>query len=323
MKAIAIGLVLAAAALAAAPPALQPIATIDMPGVKGRIDHIAYDPQARRLVVAALGNDTVEVIDTDGAKRRTIAGFRQPQGVADVSGAGRIFIANGGAGRVDVLDAKSLEPVRRIEGLPDADNVRYLARDRTVVVGYGKGALRLLDAASGDSKGDVALPGHPESFEAEDGGPRIFVNVPAARAVLVVDRVRRTELARWALPRASENFPMALDPRHGRLFVGTRSPPELLVYDIASGHVVSRVPIGGDVDDLFYDEARNRVYAICGAGRIDVIGASSPDRYRRESSIATAWGARTGLFVPHDRMLYVAAPASGAATARILVYRAQ
>lgn len=318
---IAVNALAATLVAAAAPPVLAPVATIEMAGVKGRIDHLAFDPGSRRLFVAALGNGSLEVIDTNGGKRRTIAGLREPQGVVYAAAAARIFVAEGGADRVDVLDATSLEPLRRIERMPDADNERYVPAGRSVIVGYGRGALRFLDAASGESKGDLALPGHPEAFEAEPDGPRVFVNVPEARAIVVVDRVKGIELARWTVPGASANFPMALDPRHGRLFVGTRSPPELLAYDTASGRVVARVPIGGDVDDLFYDDARDRVYAICGAGRIDAIDVRSPDRYRLDGSTATAHGARTGLFVPESRTLYVAAPASRTAPARILVYR--
>ena len=310
---------LAACGLAAAvDPPLTLVDTIALPDVKGRIDHFATD--GRRLFVAALGNDTVEVVDLANGKRRTLGGFGEPQGIVYVAPSQRIFVANGEGDRVDVLDAGTLETIRRIERLPDADNVRYLAGTALVAVGYGNGKLRFLDARTGEPGGGVPLPGHPESFQAESAGDRIFVNVPAARAVVVVDRGRRVEIARWPLHGASANYPMALDERDARLFVGTRSPPKVLVYDTASGRLAASVDIAGDVDDLFVDEARGRVYAICGAGRIDVIRAASPDRYELEGSIATARGARTGLFVPAQRRLYVAAPATGEAPARILVY---
>ena len=320
MRRIAAAAVLAACALAAVagPLPLELVDTIALPGVKGRIDHFATD--GRRIFVAALGNDTVEVVDLANGARRSLSGFREPQGIAYVEGGNRLFVANGEGDRVDVLDANTFEAFRHVERMPDADNVRRLAADRAVVVGFGSGKLGWLDAASGEPRGGVPLPGHPEAFEAETGGHRLFVNVPSARAVVVVDLGKRVEVARWTLAGASGNFPMALDERHGRLFVGTRSPPRLLAYDTGSGTIVANVPIAGDVDDLFLDERRKRLYAICGAGRIDVIRAASPDRYELEGSIATARGARTGLFVPAQRRLYVAAPATGEAPARILVY---
>jgi hypothetical protein len=95
----------------------------------------------------------------------------------------------------------------------------------------------------------------------------------------------------------------------------------LLVYDIDSGKIVARLSIGKDTDDVFFDSERKRLYVICGEGRIDVIRQETADRYALEGSMETAPRARTGLFVPEERTLYVAAPASGASPARILVYR--
>jgi DNA-binding beta-propeller fold protein YncE len=312
---------LAIAGASAAPPLLELVSTIPMRGVKGRIDHFSANPKDHRIFVAALGNDTVEVVDTERRQRGSIPGLGEPQGVLYLADSNRLFVANGGADRVDIVDAASLSVLKRIDGLDDADNVRYDAVSRKVFVGYGKGALRIIDPASGESRGDIPLPGHPESFQLEQGGNRAFVNVPSARSVVVVDRVKRETLAKWDLAGASANFPMALDETGRRLFVGTRSPATLLVFDIDSGKIVARLSIGNDTDDVFFDSERKRLYAICGEGRIDVIRQETADRYSLEGSMDTARGARTGLFVPEEHRLYVAAPASGASPARILVYR--
>jgi hypothetical protein len=116
-------------------------------------------------------------------------------------------------------------------------------------------------------------------------------------------------------------LPMALDEQGHRLFVGVRSPPALLVYDTGSGNVVARLPVGKDTDDLFYDDARKRIYVICGEGQVNVVRQETPDRYAMEESLVTAGRARTGLFVPEEDRLYVAAPAAGMTPARLLVYR--
>jgi len=147
--------------------------------------------------------------------------------------------------------------------------------------------------------------------------------VPSARQVAVVDRAKREVIATWEVPGARENFPMALDEKDRRLFVGTRSPGMLLVYDTDSGKVIAKPPIGGDTDDIFFDPDRNRVYVICGKGWIDIFRAESRDRYASEGSIQTAPRARTGFFVPEDGKLYVAAPTTGASPARVLVYQAR
>ena len=301
---------------------LEPAATIALPAVKGRIDHFGVDLKQQRLFVAALGNDTLEVVDVKSSRReRSLDGFGEPQGVLYLSEFNRIYVANGGANRVDILDGTSLARTKSVEGLDDADNVRYDAGARKVYVGYGKGALRVLDPATGDSAGDIRLAGHPESFQLETRGTRIFVNVPPARHIAVVDRAKRAVVATWDVPGAESNYPMALDESGRRLFVGARRPATLLVYDIDSGKVVAKQPIGEDTDDIFFDPERRRLYVICGQGRIDIVRQDDADHYSLEGTVRTAPRARTGLFVPEEGRLYVAAPAMGTSPAKLLAYR--
>ena len=301
---------------------LESAATVGMPSVKGRIDHFAVDLKRQRLFVAALGNDTLEIVDLKSSRReRSLGGFGEPQGVLYLPEFNRIFVANGSANRVDILDGSSLARIQSVEGLNDADNLRYEAGARKVYVGYGNGALRALDPATGGSLGDIRLAGHPESFQLETRGPRIFVNVPPAPHVAVVDRTKRAVVATWDVPGAESNYPMALDESGRRLFVGARKPAVLLVYDIDSGKVVAKQPIGGDTDDLFFDPERKRLYVICGEGRIDIVRQDGPDHYSLEGTVRTAPRARTGLFIPEEARLYVAAPAIGTSPAGLLAYR--
>ena len=305
---------------AAAQP-LELVATIPLANVKGRIDHLAVDVRGQRLFVAALGNDTVEVLDVAANRHlQSLAGFGEPQGIAYLPALNRLFVANGTANRVDVLDGSSLSPIKRVDGLDDADNVRYDGGARTIIVGYGKGALRFLKAESAEALGDVQLAGHPESFQLDAATRRIYVNVPTAQQVAVVDPQKRAVTATWPVRAARSNFPMALDAEHKRLFIGARSPAVLLVYDTAAGNMVTKVSIGGDTDDLFYDAQRRRVYVICGEGRVDVLRQDAADHYSLETSISTGPRARTGLFVAELGRLFVAAPAQGRTHARVLVY---
>jgi YVTN family beta-propeller protein len=300
---------------------LEPVATISMPGVKGRIDHLAVDVERHRLFVAALGNDSVEVLDTATRRHvKSVPGFGEPQGVLHLPASNRLFVASGRAGRVDVLNGTSLTRIQRISNLPDADNLRYDARSSRVVLGYGDGALRVMESERPDSAWDIRLPGHPESFQLEKSGTRVFVNVPDARQIAVVDRAKGVVSATWSTGNARANFPMALDEAGRRLFVGARTPAILLVYDIERGQSVAELPIGRDTDDIFFDAERKRVYVICGEGRIDVLRQKTPDTYVHETSVKTAPRARTGLFVPEEHRLYVAAPAARATPARILIY---
>jgi YVTN family beta-propeller protein len=308
------------AAQTSRPTALQLVGTIPLPGVEGRFDHLSADVDHRKLFVAALGNNTVEVIDTGSLRTAaSIRGFSEPQGIKYVPSSHTVLVANGGTGAVSVIDAAT----RRIRGSVklsgDADNVRLDAASGLAYVGYGGGALAVLDQQDA-LVGNIPLDGHPESFQLEAAGPRIFVNVPSAGHVAVVDRVRRTVVAKWPVTAARANYPMALDEAHHRLFLGCRSPARLLVYDTETGRMVTDLAIAGDTDDLFYDPARDRIYVAGGEGAITVVEQQDPDRYRVSSTVPTAAGARTALFVPELRRLFLAVPHRGSQPSAIWVY---
>src|SRR5690349_10223528 len=211
---------------------LKLVRTIPLPGVEGRIDHLAVDILRHRLFVAALGNNTVEVVDLNAGQRvQTIKGLHEPQGVLSVSSPNRTYVANGEDGKLSIFHGTSLTPSRTIDFSGDADNIRYDADAMEVYIGYGSGALGIVDAATARRVGDIPLDGHPESFQLEKSGTRIFVNVPTAGHIAVVDRRARAVTLKWPLPGHQQNFPMALDENEHRLFVGCRKPAHVGVLD--------------------------------------------------------------------------------------------
>src|SRR5579885_2702564 len=116
LAAASAGLMAAATSSAADTMALQSIQTISLESVEGRIDHMAVDAGSRRLYVAALGNNTVEVIDlTAGGRVGTIKGLDEPQGIAAIPDSQRVFIASGGDGKCRIYDS-SLKLVDQIDG---------------------------------------------------------------------------------------------------------------------------------------------------------------------------------------------------------------
>jgi DNA-binding beta-propeller fold protein YncE len=299
---------------------LQLTQTIALPDVRGRIDHLDIDLDGGRLFVAALGNNTVEVVDLRAERRSArLEHLREPQGVAYVPEASRLFVASGASGRVDVFAGNTLSPVGHVDALEDADNVRYEPASGRLYVGYGS-ALAVLEAPTMRTVSRIKLAGHPESFQVEGSGSRIFVNVPNAQQIAVVDRKQGSVVATWDLGEMRANFPMALDELKHRLFVATRRPAALLVFDTESGKRIASVPIGGDADDLFFDGERKQLYAVCGEGLITVVQQQDADRYVAVGQVRTAPGARTGLFVPSKGMLYVAVPVQPSAPAEIRVY---
>jgi hypothetical protein len=302
---------------------LRLIQTIPLPNVEGRIDHMAVDLKGQRLFIAALENNTAEVLDLRAGKRiQTITGLHEPQGIGFIPEFNKIFIANAKGGACDVFDGSSFKLVKTIKFSDDADNIRYDAAARRVYVGYGSGGLGIIDAATGDQLGEIKLDGHPESFQLEKSGTRIFVNIPASQKIVVVDREKRAAVTAWPVAGATANFPMALDETHHRLFVGFRKPAKLTVFDTESGKVVTNLDSPGDADDIFYDGTRQQIYISGGDGFIGIIQQQDADHYKTLTKIPTASGARTSLFVPELSRFYLAVPHRGAQTAEVRVYEA-
>ena len=296
--------------------------TIQLPGVEGRIDHFASDPSGQRLFVCALGNNSLEVIDLARAN-----GFI-PLPASDHLKALPTFrtaieylslMIEGGICRI--YDGKSFQQLSEIDLKDDADNVRYDDAAKKIYVGFGSGGIAIINASDGKQVGSIKLSAHPEAFQLEKSGRRIFVNVPNSRHVAVIDRDQKKVIATWRTDLAFSNFPMALDETNHRLFVGCRLPPKLVVLNTDSGEVIAKTDISGDCDDLFYDTKRQRVYAICGAGKIDVIDQIDPNTYKVSTTIGTADGARTGLFVSERDLLFVAVPHRGSQQAEVRCYQ--
>ncbi len=320
-------LILAAAAIALsfqaasdqAPATL--VSTIELPRVEGRVDHLAVDASTQRLYVAALENNTVEVIDLkSGRHARSVPGFREPQGIAVVPDGKLVAVANGQGEGVQFIDAGDYRLTRAVRLGNDSDNVRYDLAAKRLFVGFGGGALAAVSPADGKVLGEAKLAGHPESFQLERSGSRIFVNVPAADQIAVVDRATMKVVATWPVVSAKSNFPMALDEANHRMFVGCRRPAKVLVYDTTSGKELTSFDIVGDTDDLFYDAPRKRLYVTGGDGFLDAFQDQSANRFARIAHVATAAGARTSLFVAELNRLYLAVPHRGSQRAEIRVY---
>jgi len=318
----ALTLFLSPLASGAQKPPLKLVQTIPLPGVAKRIDHMAVDTAHKRLFVAALGNNTVEVIDLAAGKRvHTISEVHEPQGLAYVPSINRLFVAEAKNEGCLAFDAPKFERVGSVAySDEDADNARYDAKANKVVIGVGDGFLSIIDAKTYANDGAIILSGHPESFQLEQNGPRIFVNVPKANHIAVVDRAKGQILATWPVTGARANFPMALDEAGHRLYIGCREPARVLIYDTNSGKQTGSFDVSGDTDDLFFDPALKRVYVSCGAGFLDVFKQKDQSHFDRIDHLTTYAGARTSLFVPELKRLYLAVPKSGAKQAEIRVY---
>jgi YVTN family beta-propeller protein len=301
---------------------LRLVVSIPLPNVSGRIDHLAYDSKHQFVYVAALGNNTVEVVDVKNKKVvHTIKGLEEPQGIRYIPERNAIFIANGGDGACTAFDADSYQQIFSIKLDGDADNVRYDSATHRIFVGYGSGCITILDATTFKQLADIKLPVHPESFQLDK--KRIFVNVPNIQSVEIIDLEKKSIENTWKMQDATLNFPMSLDTTNHRIFIGFRHPAKLFVFDTENGKTVASLDTDTDTDDVFYDSSTKMVYMSCGGGFVNIIRQVSPDKYEFVSKIETISGARTSLFVPELHQLFVAAPTRSGNAAQLIVFESK
>jgi DNA-binding beta-propeller fold protein YncE len=314
------------------PPNAAPLVltgAIPLPNVKGRIDHFGFDPVHNRLFVSALGSNTEEIIGI-GAQTvvHTISGVPTPQGVVYSPETNKLFVGSD-EGKLYVYDGTTFDPITSIDFGDGVDNLRYDAAERRLYVGYGDertGAIAMVDAATNKRlDNEFKLGAHPESFRLSASGPNIYVNLPDLKQIAVINRNTHS-IVRWPLTFES-NFPMALDETNHRLFVATRVPPRLAVFDSNSGHQVAALPTVQDSDDLYYDSARKRVYVCGGEGYISVFEQEDADHYKLLAKVQTAIGARTAGYFGKGRKgfdrFYLAVPARADHGAEVWIYTVQ
>lgn len=299
--------------------ALKLEGTIPLPGGKGRIDHLAFDPADRRLFIAELGNDSVAIVDV--GKRQLVhrlGGVAEPQGIAYFAPLKRLYVADGGDGQVRAYDTGTLKQVATTKLSGDADNIRIDEASNRLYVGYGDGALAVLDAASLKRIADIPLKAHPESFQISPIDGRIFVNIPDASAIAVVDRKASHQVASWPATTGSSNYPMAIDEESGSVLSVFRRPARIARYSMKDGSILADAGVCGDADDVFVDAKRNHIYVVCGEGVVDVLDRKTLERIDR---IPTAPGARTGLYSTAADVLFVAARADRGREAAVWILK--
>jgi hypothetical protein len=295
---------------------------IVMPGVKGRIDHIDINMKDQIAYIAALGNNTLEIVDLKSGKvTGSIIGLDEPQGVAYIPKHHELLIANGGTGECGFYNAVTLKKTGSIKLADDADDVRYDAEADKIYVGYGSGGIAVIDATTHHQTGDIHLPAHPESFQLDTKADKLWVNLPASGMIGVADLKTFKLTAKWSrlLPRS--NFPMAYDGVQHRIIVGYRLPARLIVYDSETGKEIFSAPMVGDVDDLYWDAKSKSVYISGGGGAVNVFKQVNDTTYQKIADIKTRNHARTSLLLPELSFFLIAARADGDQKAALWVYK--
>ena len=313
--------------------ALRLVQKIPMPGVQDRLDHLGVEAKGKRLFIAALGDkqNTVEVVDLTSNRRTfSIPGQSKPQGVFYSADFKKLFVANGTDGTCKIFDGQTFKLIQSLPIGDDADHVGYDPETKYLYVGFGdakSGGLAVIDTRTNKHMHDIKMDARPGGIKFDRSSPRIFVTLAGSDKLGVVDRKKGQQVTAWPVAGVPGNVALALDARHRRLFAASRMPPILTVLDFDTGKTIKQLEGVPGIDDLWYDAARQRIYASGGrgfdVGAVYVYQQNGTDQYTLADKVPTAPGAGTSLWVEEFNRLYVAAPASENQAAQVLIFEPQ
>jgi hypothetical protein len=310
--------------------ALRLVQTIPMPNVKGRIDHMDADVKGKRLLVAGLENDSVEILDLGVGKWvKSIPGFQKPQGIVYIAPLKKVFVTSGDDGMVRVFRADNLELLDSIKLDLGTNRVAYDPHSKLLYVGYGGkdagkdyGQVAIIDAKTNKHLADIRVEAHPGELLMNESGTTLFVFVSSVSKIQVVDTKKGEVVSTWPVS-SQRNGGGALDERTHRLLIGTRTPPRIVAMDALTGKEVANLPTVEGMDGVYFDATHKRVYVSgrgLDVGYIFVYQQKDPDHYELLGKIRTRPGAGTSFWSPELNRYFVAAPAHDREDAAILVF---
>lgn len=310
---------------------LRLVQTIPMRNVRGRIDHMDVDAKGKRLFVAGLENGSVEVVDLAAGKwLKSIPGFQKPQGIAYIESLNKVFVASGDDGMVRVFRGDTLDLLDSIKLELGPNRVTYDPHTKLLYVGYGGkdagkdyGEVGIIDVKTDRHVGDIQATAHPSELLLDGSGRTLFVFVSVASQVQVVDTEKRQVLSTWPVS-SQRNGDGAYDGASNRLFIGTRTPPQMIAMDSKSGKEGAALPTTEGMDGVYFDAKHKRIYVSGGRdqgeGFVFVYQQKDADHYETIGQITTRPGAGTSFWSPELNRYYVAAPAHGNEEAAILIF---
>jgi DNA-binding beta-propeller fold protein YncE len=284
-------------------PPLKLVQQIPMPGVQGHMDHISVDLSGNRLFVPANGErqNTVEVIDLKAGKWiSSIPGQSRPQGTFYSTDFNTLFVTNRTDGTCKIFRGDTFKLIDSLPLGTDANQVGYDPDTKYPYAGLGdrnSGALAIIDTSSNKHIGDIKSDARPGGITFEKSGPRIFVNLNGATKLGVLDREKREQTGTWPVAGAENYGPLALDEIHHRLFLGSRKPPMLIVFNTNSGKQITQAESAPSIDGVWYDGTRKRIY-VTGNGTIAVYDQKDADSYTPMVKVPSDTDSQPSLWVP-------------------------
>lgn len=299
---------------------LKLIVTTPLPGFTGDLDHFGLDLKGNRLFLASEDQKTVEVFDLQTGKRlASISGFGPPLTMAYLPDSNHLIVTDGGdSNTVELVDCNNYKIINTLKLGPGVDHGIYNPVNKYFYVENGGAknskshVLTIIDTQSFKPVGEIpGLPGDSnEGMVIDRAGKKLYVNLTGSDEIGVIDLAARQLIAKWPLPDVHVAHAIALDEPNHRLFTASRKPAQFIVFDTDTGKIVAQLPCVGMNSDMSVDVARKLIY-VTGSDTASVFEQRDADHYEHIAEVPTAYRAKSSIFVPELKRLYVADSGKG------------
>jgi DNA-binding beta-propeller fold protein YncE len=310
----ALALLLGFAALSNDKLPLTLVRTTPLPAVTGGdFDHFAVDLAHNRLFVPAEVYASIEVFELKSGKHlmssKGVA--TSPHKLEFIPTRNQLLVADAGDASCKILDSKDLHLIKRIPLEPGPDSGVYDPRTKIFYVGNGGHAanaefsfISMISVDRQEVIGRIRVEANTlKTMLIDPETDRLYVNMRDKKQVGVVDLKTQAVVQTFTAPDLNLNSAMAFDGEHHRLFVGSRNPGKLYVFDTDAGKLVTILNIVNISDDMTVDPRHHRLY-ISGADAVDVLSQEDADHYRTLQRVDT-FGGKTSVYVPSLKQFYV------------------
>jgi DNA-binding beta-propeller fold protein YncE len=288
-------------------------------GGEGGWDYLNLDAAGRRLLISHGTKVVVFDLTTD----RVAGEIGDTPGVhgAIVASEGRIFTSNGRENKASIVDAKTLQTIRKVETQGNPDFIMFEPKMKEVYTMNGSGRSATVIDAAGNVVATIPLGGKPEAGVSDPAAGRVYVNNETGSEIIVIDAAKHEVVARWPIAPGESAAGLAIDLRNHRLFIGAHNN-KMLMMDSTTGKVLADVPIGGGVDSTWFDPGTGYAFSSCSTGTVTIAHEDGPNTLKVVQTLETATGARTMALDPSTHRIYLAAakytppPAGSAPNAR-------
>src|SRR5438093_4442423 len=273
-------------------------------GGEGGWDYLTLDAAGKRLLIS----HATKVVVFDLTKDAVVGEIADTPGVhgAVIASDGHIFSSNGRENKASMVDAKTLQTIKKIETEGNPDFIMYEPKMKEVYTMNGSGKSASVIDASGRVVATIPLGGKPEAAVSDPAAGRVYVNNETGNEIVVIDVAKHEVVAKWPIAPGESAAGLDIDLKSHRLFVGAHNSL-MVMMDSTNGQVLAEVPIGAGVDATWFDPGTGYAFSSCSTGTVTVAHQDAPDKLTVVQTLQTATGARTMALDPATHRIYLAA----------------